>query len=371
MTSFILLLALFYAFAGLCDYESPTVRTNLNEKNDFFENAIPDHNDLKQMLESHKNSYGAERNGVSGLSGVIDLNDSSILSEVEELKAGNKVIPEEEANEIMSMHTDLTDPLLQRDKSDLEEIAEDTSKSLGNLITSLKDIGIDCKEDEKKEVVPSFYKVEKINYVHTNKLYDKALCEELKNQYKCTDILTVECVGRLPARPLTLDIIETDLPIIRNQDGYLQAGSYDRHWLYGGSGWLYRFVIKFNIAKVSAIESFILQNIGYDDFVLLELNGSYVFSGPFGGHKLELIYGGVRVDDSGRLHNPEQSKWWSSPPRPPSLPKDLKPFLKDGVNSLNFTVVVGGKGGLLFGLYMSQKVCNQWKESWSEQCVLK
>lgn len=376
---FIVFIAMFYGFAALCDHQSPSVPTNRNEKDNFLENSVPDHNALKRMLESHKNDYGAEINGASGLGGVIDFSEPKISREVRDLKDGNKKISAQEEAEAMSMHVDLTDPLLQRDKSDLEKISEDSSKSLGSLISDLRDIGVDCREGGTMEVVDPAYSVEKINMTYRNKLYDKALCEQLRNKYDCRDVLNIRCKDPHFVHGALKNVTSNIVHSIDGNGTFLiglnQEKSFYHTW--GAQG---DFEISFDVDDPAAVDSFKLLDVYWADYVLIKLNDNIIFQGPNTvSGKIEIstnpahfrtaingerFYGvDIGIGDYVCVNTRGYSEGHPN--------YEAKQFLKRGKNSLKIRLAYGNGGKIYAVLKYREKRCTRWEESWSEQCVLK
>ena len=126
--------------------------------------------------------------------------------------------------------------------------------------------------------------------------------------------------------------------------------------------------MRFNIADVVNVKEFTLQEIRFDDWVIITLNNNKVYSGPYNFSKLEMghkpLWGYHRVDiGDSRDHSTENDTWYQR-----SLNLNLKSYLKSGNNELKIRLIVGGKGGLFMNFKFSQYGCNKWSEYWQTSC---
>lgn len=123
-------------------------------------------------------------------------------------------------------------------------------------------------------------------------------------------------------------------------DNYWSGGQHDR-------------IFQFSVTNTSQIRRFALTRVAFDDWLLVRINGSVVYVGPFGGDRL------LSVDycDSGWLLGDfsscysyvqycetctggyELKRNWEI-----SLAIDLKPYLRSGSNEIFMRTIVGGRG---------------------------
>lgn len=166
---------------------------------------------------------------------------------------------------------------------------------------------------------------------------------------------------------------------------------------------------KFTLASLSGIESFTLSEVNFDDFLNIKVNGNTVYNGPYGGRGLifdsnpqmrwdcaqdfgnsidtwnckgerfrscalawdyssvswagyywcykqpicenwlQVLIDWKDSDVYGVCHNIEQGRTWTfnKVNTPTLFPIDIKKFLREGENTIDFKVVVGGKGDVL------------------------
>ncbi len=383
----ICLFMIFWSSHTVADYEAPVTITNVNEKNNFFEENVANPTELRKMIETHKNTYGVDGNETKGLEGIADLNDSDSMSEVENLKSlnssdleskGREKMLSSEGDEIIKMYSNTNDPLLQREKSDLEEIAKNTSDALGGFMSKLKDIGIDCREEQGNRMSdPDFVIGEQKTILDSN--YEKTFCEDLKNTYQCKRHLTIKCHEKnlkgFNSTTFRMNSNNPSVPLNYNVDsGALVVGKvYNTH--NGGKGTSYSYDINFNIADVNLVSEFILRTVGYDDLIRISVNGRQVFIGPYPGDRLDLvtseqIYGfnqwwyKVRINGAGKMVSAETNAWKHATPN-----IDLRPYLFKGSNTINVSLIVGGSGGFNLAFVARSISCDYLQENWRETCV--
>lgn len=191
------------AFAGYSveekKYIDQSYQTNVNKVNPFFEEQIENLHGLNQSIESGKNG-GLESLSNSSMLGEIPGYDNS-SSEVDNLSSISASELESRGREEMAkepmmnkIFIDHNDPLIQQDKRDINEIIlKETRGLLNNILEGLKKQGIDCEAVAGNEIIEPEYQVETEAIETQNRVYDKVLCEHLKNQYDCNDMLSVRC----------------------------------------------------------------------------------------------------------------------------------------------------------------------------------
>lgn len=362
------------------------VRTNLNEVSGEFE----EHIENKALLDS--NVEDLKSRGISGIevadpSYILGAEDgskvsseSSRLSSISEYDledAGRRERANPKNSYFDDFETDYTKPGASMHKKDAEEIISATNIKLGELTRALKDIGIDCREVSKDRDIKDPYLIELEREEVKEVDYDKTLCEQVKNNYSCTSSFKATCRHKYSV-PLEESRFLTALP--KSYDA--RSGILTFGWLYnftqpGGHGTQYDYKVSFRIDALEAVSEFALKEVGYDDFVRVTINGYQIFAGPFGGDRLELLkdktiwdrtpgfpYFGVAIDGSGRVHCADQFEWRVAPTY-----VDLRRFLKEGNNSIDIRLIVGGGGGIWLKFSARVNECNSWNETWEEQCT--
>lgn len=129
---------------------------------------------------------------------------------------------------------------------DAQKIANAQDELIKNLQAVLKDFGVDCKTAKgPKEIEPAYYlQIKKEQTKDT--VYNKTLCEELRNKYNCTDTLSMSCKTKVMQW-----VFEEERTIdLDGRDIYWNH----RNWLADGDYWGERtFVHLFNSIGISKI----------------------------------------------------------------------------------------------------------------------
>ncbi|MQT92957.1 hypothetical protein [Pseudomonas helleri] len=60
----------------------------------------------------------------------------------------------------------------------------------------------------------------------------------------------------------------------------------DNYWYGGYMGVLNVRTLQFNINNVSTVTQFMLANVWYDDYLMVQVNGAVVFNGPYGALRI-------------------------------------------------------------------------------------
>jgi hypothetical protein len=186
------------------DYQSPTIKTNVNEQTDLFEKSIDDHKALEKQLEQDKaDTISGLNQNPKGLEYISNQSASEINESVSDLKAikandlnskgREEFIKDKDVVGQEALYPDYNKNLNIQHKEDAEKIAKASDDLLDNLLVKLKDIGMDCKTVKGAiEQEPTYYVDIKQNTLK-NTLYDQAICEELRNIYNCTDSVSLTC----------------------------------------------------------------------------------------------------------------------------------------------------------------------------------
>jgi len=95
----------------------------------------------------------------------------------------------------------------------------------------------------------------------------------------------------------------------------------------------------FTIDDVALLKEFRLTEVGFDDWIEVQVNGHTVHRGPHGGDMLEVVGGRVQYRSDGATGRCELSEEWRQSPN-----VDLRPYLHNGSNAIRMRVIVGGKG---------------------------
>jgi len=327
--------------------EAPRHKTRQNEVTDLFDKEIEDKGNLEQMIEDSKTQ--AEQ-GIANKESVktLELKENKLEGKTSELNsinanslesAGQQEKAKEENAYYDALEIDYTDPKVINHHKDMNKILSASNKLMGRLIEGLKELGIDCKTVKgNKELEPEMYlDIEKEQQKDT--VYDKKICEELRNQYNCSDTLTLKCTNKSSGsyKTETIRLSYSEMP--KNWWG----GLYGTTPVFGISGSNRGFIDFIGDSKFkqygsdnvkAEVVQLIKQKTGAKDVELPDQR-ILIRMGQ------EVLYQLNENGDKGPL----EGGWWSA-------------VYADG--TIRFFYRVG-----------QEEKCTSWSEEWSEQCTLK
>lgn len=189
--------------AGLsvfADHTDPTTKTNVNVQTDLFEKSAGSVERLKDTFEADK---GKAMGGINNEENVKDLSGKS-KNEIEKSAAASSSIKPLELNskgreeleknhDLQDMYINETRPGFAAHARDAKIITEASSKLLGDLTGMLKEIGVDCRTVKGNKEIEPDYRIEIAKEKTKDTVYNKVVCEDLRNQYACTDSLQLTC----------------------------------------------------------------------------------------------------------------------------------------------------------------------------------
>lgn len=176
--------------------------------------------------------------------------------------------------------------------------------------------------------------------------------------------------------------------------GGVGGGSYAlRFGTFGDNYWndctnVQQRSLTFNIADKDQLTQFSLAQVAWDDYILIKLNGTIVYSGPDGGNTLftYLQAGGkfsfrrvcTNSDKPGLVGradgafpgtcygsgSPERSTSWNNWPW-----IDLRPHIVTGTNVISFNVLACGGGEGVMQIYTRMKCPLVCHDNWDDQCA--
>ncbi|MCC2646644.1 MAG: hypothetical protein K0R02_709 [Rickettsiaceae bacterium] len=310
----------------------------------------------------------------------LDPNDletagRSAARDKSEVEKNNLSEVDKTQSEMREFELDANDKRLNIHKDDINDIVEASSETLVDTLKAFKERDIDCYEEagkNKNRGLP-YLKIKKKETIEDT-VYDKVLCERLKNKYDCRSTLQLKCKNPNYVSSQSFKILSVNGGIPTNYtNGVWALGWGDTRVFDGGRGAIFDYSIDFSINDLQTVTNFVLESIGYDDLVLIKLNNNYVYSGPFGGDKLEpapspypsSFFDFNYVNIGSQVVSMEQWHWRGYNPN-----INLKPFLKSGNNTLTIRLAVGGRGGLFIKMKVDTKTCaeHDWVQSWEETC---
>jgi hypothetical protein len=275
-------------------------------------------------------------------------------------------------------------------KEDFTDKAKDVMKDPENYVEWLKGEYSDCKtiegdvlESKSTKTCDEYYGVSenncKIGQIVEVDSSHKYQCFKERNYTEklCSKKLKVTCSSDIcSSSGIVASDIASDMKFEYNNP-YLTIGTIaDDYWYFGkGKCTLVERITKFNIKNINELKEAVLVEAGYDDYMYLEINGQLVFNEPHGGDILEVV-NNVVIKNSKFLKAAKENESMAQMVGKPcdlgknnkSTPnKNLRPYLKEGENSIRMRVAVGGHGEAWIKLKINQSCCIE-ASYWEESC---
>ncbi len=162
-----------------------------------------------------------------------------------------------------------------------------------------------------------------------------------------------------------------------NGDFTLSFGTFaDNYW--GGYGATYDRTLSFQIKDPQIISKFMLTRAGFDDWLMVQVNGAVVYVGPYGGDRLSTVNTESCYEGEGgsscytytqvqygpnSFGSPELRTNWSI-----GLGIDVRSYLRAGTNTIFMRTIVAGAGEGAIQFKTRQfcpRICNA---TWENQC---
>jgi hypothetical protein len=231
------------------------------------------------------------------------------------------------------------------------------------------------KTEDKRCAIGRVVKVDKdVNY-------QCEVTSAQKAQHDCHKTLTVTCQTQgdgCAASGIQLGSVSGDMQWASSTAGgntLLTLGTVGND--YWGSG-VYDRSSSFNISKLTDVSLFKIDHAWFDDWLWVQVNGISVYVGPYGGDKLDYRNECAGLGDNGeclwyspRVYytasasgNPELGTSWDK-----ALDINIKPYLREGNNTIWMRTVVAGWGESAIRMVTRQycpPVCN---DSWVDGCT--
>jgi hypothetical protein len=218
----------------------------------------------------------------------------------------------------------------------------------------------------------------RVETVVTPGTYTTEYCTETYTleETSCSRVLTVACdpesdgcdVGGIVPNSWNGDMA-TSFRAAGDGNYILQFGTIaDNYWQgnrYNGA--VYNRTLTFTIRDVDLISKFMLSRASFDDWLLVKVNGTVVWVGPYGGDRLKVVSYGFfkRVQYCANCYGkPELSTSWNKYPN-----IDLRPYLKNGSNTIFTRTVVAGGGESAIRITTRQLCPRNCYDQWDDsQC---
>ena len=289
------------------------------------------------------------------------------------------------------------------DKYAEEEIFTEADKYMQDPVSQMSLVtSQECKETVNNKQ-QGFIRQEN-SETYTNEIEELRICEEATAKFKCNKVLSVHC-----KKTIQCDyggITKVSIPknmIFDTTNGFITMGT-DADNNFKGTCATFEETATFEIAQVSLITVFQLVHVKFDDYLQLELNGHIFYVGPNGGEYIEVKEeeeekeravknnffthnfgiprtekykektGRTKVFNGKDYSECELAKDWNSEVNIPRVNIDLKPYLKNGINTLKMKIIVSGLGEGWLKIQAKQQCCasdgidDGWIETEVETC---
>ncbi|MFC1659314.1 hypothetical protein ACFL0U_01985, partial [Pseudomonadota bacterium] len=170
---------------------------------------------------------------------------------------------------------------------------------------------------------------------------------------ECKKELKVECTAYKECNTggIELNTIATDLYWNYNYPHLSIGRGGGNYW--GGWCTTYDRTITFNVSSLDRIEYFLLTRVRFDDYISVSINDHILYVGPTNG--TNLYTNGHGVFDGITWRGCELYTIWDQNIYSRNI--DLKPHLKQGINTLKMRVIVAGSGQGSMYFLLKNKCC--------------
>lgn len=200
--------------------------------------------------------------------------------------------------------------------------------------------------------------------------YAQQTCTEWRQTetHTCTETLQLTCDRPVEcdAGGIALNTLQGDMRWDYTYPILTLGAIADNIW--GGQCATYDRRTTFQIENINKVNEFKLIQAGFDDWIRIVVNDQLVYVGPYGGDRLEVgsipFFGATGVWYSASQWGwCELSTSWNR-----ALDIDIKPYLRNGTNTIDMRVVVAG-GGEGWMKFKATQYCDcQWSERWESSC---
>ena len=128
--------------------------------------------------------------------------------------------------------------------------------------------------------------------------------------------------------------------------------------------------VKFKLRDVAEIRTFRLNKVAFDDHAMVKVNGTMVYN-SWGGYKLDIsrecgAMHDVRVDAGYGKGGGCCQFYGANHYR--NVDVDLKPYLREGMNEIEMTLVYAQLGQFNIEIEARQQCCTKLTDKWEKRC---
>jgi hypothetical protein len=119
----------------------------------------------------------------------------------------------------------------------------------------------------------------------------------------------------------------------------------------------------FKVTNKADIKEFKLLDVVFDDYLWIKINDNTIYVGPDGGNQISVVNGRA-VTNGNTVTFCERDRSHRS------VDIDLKPYLKEGENTIWMRLIVSIAGDVWMNISVKQDCCDKWQETWENLCEL-
>jgi hypothetical protein len=293
--------------------------------------------------------------------------------------------PEAIAGAFGGAYSDCTEQTLTFDGDFAYETCQDSLENGPSSCAIGRNIVVDARHlyscvRTLKQLYSGQCTVGRVIQVEKFKNYQCKIKPETKNTYTCNRTLVVSCAGGWNCNGAGLEVssIQSDMTygLLPTENGvfdFAYGTEGDNYWSGPEkTGTVYDRTLTFNIRNKAMLQEFLLTYIHFDDWTLLQVNGTTVYVGPYGGDRLEqhctlpLANGRCLINQifytATASGNPELNTSWMKYPN-----IDILPYLRDGQNTIFSRTIVAGEGEVIM-TFRTRMYCT-CNDTWNDECA--
>lgn len=182
-------------------YLDPVTRTNVNKVDPLFRKSVSDYAGYEKSIDNMANASienTKNQQAYKELAGGKDADGkASELSNISAQNLQDKGQEEFAKDPTMNdIFVNYSKPGMIEHREDAKRIADATAALSNSLLSELKKLGVNCKTVKGNKIINPEYFIEIVKVTDRDKgntVYDKYMCEHLRNTYSCSDTLTMKC----------------------------------------------------------------------------------------------------------------------------------------------------------------------------------
>ena len=244
-----------------------------------------------------------------------------------------------------------------------------------------------CKEKENVQK-QQYKKVVKKEKVTDMEIYEE-VCEEPVAKINCEKTLNVSCEAKeeCEAGGIVLGSMESGLEWEYNYP-YMRFGSREGAWKFDCESRIGTWnccekivnTARFRLRDITEIKVFSLRKVAFDDHAMIKINGHMVYN-SWDGHKLDITHNYGNAYSHGRKLSGEVTRMidagngkggvcfqWLGESHYKTMNIDLRPYLNEGWNEVEMTLIYADKGQFNIEIEARQQCCTKLTDKWEKRC---